>query len=349
MVQEKKMFSFEWLSKYRGLLMGLETILIIIFHYTEDCSIYNVRFDGAIEAFYYWIRSSGVDAFLLFSGLGLYFSWKNNPNYQEFYKKRYIRVLIPYVIVAVITWGLWDLVYKDLGIVQFIKDFTFISFIMDGEKWLWYILMISICYLIFPYIFRVVEDAGDAITEQMRILTLCTMCTVVLVIMKLYHTELYENISIALLRFPAFFLGCLLGKMTYEKRETPVWWVGGLLATSIILVAPLKFGEIPILRIYATTQLNISICLVVILFMERISKSLNKGLQNIYSTIKVVLEWFGKYSLEIYLVHVVVREFMNEMGFELYQIKNELIMIVCSVILAILLKKSSDILVKKID
>lgn len=54
--------------------MGLQIILIIIFHFAEECKIYDVGFSGIVYLFYKYIRSSGVDMFLLLSGLGLYFS-----------------------------------------------------------------------------------------------------------------------------------------------------------------------------------------------------------------------------------------------------------------------------------
>lgn len=61
------------LSQYRGALMGISIILIIVFHFTDDCH-------------YYWryISSSSVDAFLFFSGLGLYYSMKKDQMLEAF-------------------------------------------------------------------------------------------------------------------------------------------------------------------------------------------------------------------------------------------------------------------------
>ena len=133
-MQEKGKFYFENLSKYRKVLMGVQIILIIIFHFTEDCKIYDVRFSGIINLFYRYIRSSGVDMFLLLSGLGLYFSWKKKPEPKAFYKKRYMRILIPYFIVAVPAWIWLDIFWMDKGWGAFFKDISFISFFFEETR-----------------------------------------------------------------------------------------------------------------------------------------------------------------------------------------------------------------------
>lgn len=72
--------SYELLSKYRGVLMGVQILLIMAFHYTEDLSNAADHFNGPAQVFYDYIGSSGVDMFLMISGLGLYYSWKRNPD-----------------------------------------------------------------------------------------------------------------------------------------------------------------------------------------------------------------------------------------------------------------------------
>ncbi|WP_259298469.1 hypothetical protein [Bifidobacterium bifidum] len=65
--------SYELLSKYRGVLMGVQILLIMAFHYTEDLSNAADHFNGPAQVFYDYIGSSGVDMFLMISGLGLYY------------------------------------------------------------------------------------------------------------------------------------------------------------------------------------------------------------------------------------------------------------------------------------
>ena len=83
-----KIKTFELFSKYRTLIMGLATLSVLIFHYTDDKRIYAYGFEGLTFLYNRLVSSGGVDIFLLMSGLGLYYSWKKNPNYKEFISKR---------------------------------------------------------------------------------------------------------------------------------------------------------------------------------------------------------------------------------------------------------------------
>lgn len=112
--------SYELLSKYRGVLMGVQILLIMAFHYTEDLSNAADHFNGPAQVFYDYIGSSGVDMFLMISGLGLYYSWKRNPDAGAFYRKRLTRVLVPYVAVALVGWIWFDFVHSDAGVVRFL-------------------------------------------------------------------------------------------------------------------------------------------------------------------------------------------------------------------------------------
>ena len=43
------------LSQYRGALMGISIILIIVFHFTDDCHYYSYHFSGWISFFWRYI------------------------------------------------------------------------------------------------------------------------------------------------------------------------------------------------------------------------------------------------------------------------------------------------------
>ena len=120
-----KQFSYENLSRYRTVLMGLQIILIICFHFAVDG--YYVRDSRIIYLFYKYIRSSGVDMFLLLSGVGLYFSWKKTPVIRTFYLKRYTRILIPYFLVAIPAWIWLDVFYLNAGWGKFFEDLFFLT------------------------------------------------------------------------------------------------------------------------------------------------------------------------------------------------------------------------------
>ena len=75
--------------------MGMAILSILIFHYTEDCYTVGINYSGIVKLYKTYIGSSGVDIFLLLSGLGLYYSFSKNNSIKDFYSKRLKRVLVP--------------------------------------------------------------------------------------------------------------------------------------------------------------------------------------------------------------------------------------------------------------
>lgn len=344
-MMEKKQLSYENLSKYRNVLMGVQIVLIIAFHFSGDA--YYVRDSRIIQLFYKYIRSSGVDMFLLLSGIGLYFSWKKRPEAKRFYIKRYTRILIPYFIVAIPSWLWLDIFYEHQGWGAFLQDLFFVTFFTEGERWFWYIVMAAFCYWVFPHIFNIIESAADRVSAQMRILLLCVMSTVILVMLQLYNNELYNCIGIALLRIPAFLIGVLIGKAVYEKQKILRSRIYLTAVLTIILAWPLQFVGIKILGTYTLAYLNYALMMLFILVLEYLSARKSLG-QKIYRVITSVFGWFGKYTLELYLTHVAVRLVMKRFEFPTYRISGEALLVIISIILSIIISRMTDYIQKKV-
>lgn len=322
--KEKQKLSNDLMSRQRTILMGIMILFIMVFHFTEDCKKFDFHFDGWIQWFWTYIRSSGVDTFLFLSGLGLYYSMKKNPDIKAFYKRRLIRIVIPYVLVALPAWIGRDFFYRKTGLWEFIKDFTFLSF-KNGERWYWYILMILVCYLIFPYIFRIVEAAKNQIEGEMYFLAVAGAITIALMGMKLYAGDSYKALEIALTRFPIFIAGCFYGRSSYERRES--YWKWGVILCVCIAALYLFPKNMPIFSRYIIGLLNVSVCAFLAVFFSKVRMN----------GMKKILEWCGNHSLELYLVHVTVRKVMISLGFKTCHYRYELVMIGVSFVLAWLL------------
>lgn len=327
------------LSQYRGALMGISIILIIVFHFTEDCHYYSYHFSGWISFFWRYISSSSVDAFLFFSGLGLYYSMKKRSDVRSFYIRRLKRILIPYCIVAVPSYILLDVCVDKTGWGEAIKDFTFITFFSNGDRLYWYIGLMLLCYLIYPYIFQIVDSARDAIDGEIRLISMVSAVTVLALVIALYEKEVFGNVNIALLRLPVFIAGCFYGRSSYEKRESYWKWLI-LFALSGYLLTMLPSGS-PIFARYVTGIFNISCC---------------AGIAWIFSKLSMrpvirILEWFGAHSLELYLVHVTIRKFMKGAAFHTCRLRYELVLVCSSIVIAwilqILVRYITDHLLKE--
>lgn len=332
--------TFEIISKYRTLLMGIAIITIIIFHFVEDCYNANYHYEGFIRLYKIVIGSSGVDIFLLLSGFGLYYSFKKNNNTKEFYLKRFTKILIPYLIVAIPALFIKDILLDGAGIIKYIKDITFITLFTDGVRWHWYIFFISVCYLLFPYLFKVFDSSKDDITDHMRLMTLISFTTIICIMLQLYCKEVFSNINIFMLRLTPFICGVLLGKYSYKKVEIKKHYIViSFLALFLIWLA--KDTNIIMVR-YTLFIVNSCLYFIGILILEKI-----KSLKFAEIPVKIV-EWFGKYSLELYLVHVTIRTFFHRAGYPTYQLPTAIIYLILTVILSIGLNKLSNLISKTI-
>lgn len=338
---------YDLLSTYRPLLMGVQIVLIIFFHITSTCKSSNVRFDGFIELFYTYIRSSGVDMFLLLSGLGLYYSWKRNPDRATFYRKRFARLLIPYLIVAVPSWIIYYCMTGTGSPLRFVADLCFVTMFTDGTIWLWYVFMAAVCYLIFPYLFTVVETARDRVDEVMRIMVLTMAVVGVLVLFKLYQPDLYGSISVMVSRFPAFFVGVLLGKWAHQRRPVSVPGTVVLLAAAVVANCFLHMASVSILGVYTRALMNYALCMAGVLLLNalhhgsRAGAAVEHGLNRFFS-------WLGRYTLELYMLHVVIRTFLGRAGLPVYRISSICIMVAGSLVLSLLLSRVSGVLIRRV-
>lgn len=109
--QTHKKINYSIISNYRSQLMGIAIITIILLHFFQDVIVYNKTPSILLNLSIYYntiVSSIGVDIFLLVSAIGLYFSYQKNSNLKDFYKKRIIRVVIPYIIICGLYWIVKD-------------------------------------------------------------------------------------------------------------------------------------------------------------------------------------------------------------------------------------------------
>lgn len=326
--------SFNCISKHRGVLMGLTIISILIFHFTEDCVNNDYNLFSWVVNYKTYVGSCGVDIFLFLSGFGLYYSYKKNPDRKNFYQKRLIRILIPYALVALPSWIILDTILTNAGLKQALRDFLFLSFFTDGTKWFWYILLILICYFLYPYMFEYIDNEENDKIKMLHIFVFISMLDVLL---QLYNPTLFSRIEIALTRFPAFFAGCLIGKASYQNKKIG----SGTILVCILPFLLLFFKETSksVLSRYLLGAAGIVTALFIAMTLELpAAKKLRCTL------LKNVVEWFGNYSLELYLIHVAVRKIMNLKDLPTHRIRYYILMLVISIILSLIVKKLSNLL-----
>lgn len=294
------------LSKYRTHIMGAAMIWVMWFH---------SLFTGKTEVahFIHDIGFYGVDMFLLVSGMGLYFSMRKSKNALDFYKKRAVRILPAYLIVAIS----WYLFYKtDVSTGDKILSILGINYFRGTvysrpEYFDWFIPTLIVLYLLVP----LYDKLFQKVQVKWKLTALMCLISPVLCIIG-YHTHTLPLYG-SFVRIPVFLIGYCVGYFLYEKKEEQKgsWMVFiPMLVTGLILGFYFRKYIIQALpttnwgiNAYPATLvapgLSILIAMLV-MYAEKYLKIVGKILAFPFYIC-------GRYSLEIYLIHQRLMNILN--------------------------------------
>ena len=297
-----KKITYKILSDYRNFIMGIAMISIIIFHFAEDSMNAKYMYNGITKLFKTNIGSAGVDLFLMMSGLGLVYSMKKNSDINQFYKRRFVKILIPYFMVAIPS-IIWLCINYNYDVLYFFKEILFINLIKKGTLWYWYILFIILCYIIFPLIFNFTESSKKIDIVQIKIFNLCNSILLLSILMCMYNKVFFARYNIMLLRLLPFFIGVLLGYYSYNKKKINI--EDYLLLFIGLIFIKFTHNKNLIIQRHSMFIWFSSFVILFVIFFSKINK------YKVTNIIKNIIDWFGKYSLEIYLLHVTIRKVFN--------------------------------------
>ena len=198
------------ISKYRTQIMGIATIFITLCHTTFSISgmgkeLYSIFISRFMQC--------GVDIFLLVSGLGCFYSFANNPSVGDFYKKRIIRLFIPFT-VYVLFHSLILLLLKNGSVADFLYNFSIVPFFISGNLSCWFIGAIIVLYAMFPLLYKLVTHS--------HYLTLFISGCILIIVLIPFWRLLPDNIQIIkeifLVRIPVFMVGIVIGDCLYNHK-----------------------------------------------------------------------------------------------------------------------------------
>lgn len=329
------MNNYSLLSRYRGQLFGLSIIGIMIFHYFEN--VLGFLKSGTVfeiaSYFNKFIGSIGVEIFLFLSGMGLYFSLSKNYNIKQFYKKRFVRVLVPYLLYGCIAWFILDILLKHMDFFKYIHDLSLLSFWTNGVKTIWFIALIIPMYIAFPLIFELTSSKKGFT----KIIITCLIIAFVCVCSQQSAPKSFGKIEIALNRIPIFILGTYFGKLAFEKQEIkkshlPWLFMGIPIKFFFVFTENSHFSR------YINSYYSVGLIFLCILIFEHIK-------------IKPIDKLFclaGSVSLELYIVHVTVRNMIILLKYPIYKLPVYLAAMAVSVGIAVILHISSDKVILKV-
>lgn len=337
------------LSKYRSKLMGISIIWIMLYHGNEIGMLFPKPFE--LINFVLEKGRGGVDLFLFLSGLGLYYSYSKNPDTKSFYRRRVMRVVIPYLLIAAPFWIVQDLIrYHDIS--AFLKNVTLYSFWTEGNTRLWYFALLIPLYLLFPFlygwIYKKEHDKRSNIYRAWVLIALVVLCTYLI---RRYFSGYYGKVEIALTRIPVFLLGILCGSFAKKEKQVTFGELSFLFAAYSYRMYTYEYKIKGMAVRYWYASLILVVCFVCVYFFESAGKNRKKAPSKYH-----LLDVAGKYSLELYIVHIWIRRWIDKLDLNYtfagvnwnpYGILNYLLILVLSCVIAFIFVKIEDFVFRK--
>lgn len=333
---QKKELNFAAISRYRSEIMGIACLWVILHHFQGDIPFFPLK---RLSVY----GNAGVDIFLFISGIGLFFSFQKKQSLASFYKKRLVRLLLPYIFICV-PFFVWRSLY--LGQGNLWLDITQLSFPLSRMITTWYVPAILSFYLFFPLVYKL-QNNKKVGNRNILVIFFSVAYLIVLLVLKNVFPVFYENVEIALTRFVIFFIGCYFGKMVYEKKPLSVEYValgGAYIIIWVLLRETTDLSNFWIRLSYGPLAISISL-LAAYLFCFLKNNNI----------LLILLRFFGDHSLEVYLTHVLIYNiWRNILGVRYLSSTGRLdylvvvaIAIVVSVIVHFLVSKLSYLMLKK--
>lgn len=295
---------FKLLSTYRTELMGIG-ILGVLFMHTG--AFLHVETGGAMKALQFFATLVFTDGFLLLSGLGLYFSMHKNGDTSFFYRKRIRRLLIPFMLMAIPFFLYSDIFVNSAEIVSFVGHTTSLAFWFEGNYCgMWYIALSMVLYLLFPIFFHGFKNGRFLVGNLLAIAIFIGVTHVVRTSVPGY----YQMTEIALNKIPIFFIGSMIGWLLLNRSSRTETVIRGgyciVFLLYILFLVMKKYKGLPdyLVDYYMSTKKVVVIPLVAL--AVKWLMMIKPG-----QLFAALLHWFGKYTLEIYVLHLLLYVFLN--------------------------------------
>ncbi len=272
---------YSLISEYRTGIMGVSMFCIILFHqYFTSVFPFNI-----FHNFGYW----GVDVFLFLSGMGLVNSLRKNT-INKFYANR-LRRLLPSCIICGATKYLIFLAFESY--LSVLKEGLHLGIWSILSLDLWYVHTIIIFYILSPVFYYLLLRWPKHIIFVVFTVFIINELTLMPIIGYNWFSP-QGVLSWTIGRLPIFILGMVFSIKGIINRTN--LYISFLLLISAICVKFYSKMDLSINpQIYVDILLILGMPALVLLNVKILAASPN--------TIKHLLEFFGSYSLELYLVH----------------------------------------------
>ena len=280
---------FKDLLRYRSVWLGVALIWIVLFHLPFSVGPFDY-----IKSFGY----GGVDICIFASGIGCFYSLSSESDILSFMKRRLKRIA-PTYIVFIGIWLVYQYIFGDFGFQMVIGNILAIqNFTGHGKDFNWYISALFLLYILAPYFKNIVVQASAV--RKMAFLLFLFVCSI-----PFWKAETY---IITITRLPIFYIGMIFADMCKKEKQISGRYIIGMIVAFILGVGSLitcfilipqclwSYGLYWYPFILITPPLCVAISCIAIVF-EKV---------RITRLIMSFLSLCGKYSFEIYLIHILL-------------------------------------------
>jgi len=273
----RSLFEIKDISTYRSELMGCAIVWIMMLHFNFT----QIKPLGFVSQYGF----SGVDIFILVSGLGLFFSLEKESSILKFYRRRLLRIFPTYYLLGIPA----SIILFHDSFITYLYRYTTIGFWVNDIYWEWYVPSIVVLYLAVPFLKKMIDK---------RQLPLIFFFSVVILVISYFVVE--KKIAspkdphfFLLYRIPTFILGMVCA--FWIKQNISVKFFFYLLLLGIPCFA-LLFPHHHEIYNFKYLSLVFLLPLFIICFTQLIKHAL---------FLRPILAIVGKASLEIYLIQAI--------------------------------------------
>ena len=292
-------------SRYRSTLMGIAILGVLSGHFFTLSGITPTNIiTSSLSKIYILVFTQG---FLFLSGFGLYFSYSKNSCVIDFYKRRLLRVFVPYIILTTPYYIFEDIIAFQPDLLKFIGHITTLGYWFVGtSNGLWYIAVSIVLYIIFPLAHKAVfYKKGSFSCVLLSWVILMTIITSLNFYLIKYQHEFYSAHNLGVEQYSIFFVGMIAGYILQSKIAKYQLTLAVFFVFSFVLqriIPELNFLYEPMKKVCIYMPL---ICLFFYL---------SEGRLKLIPRLKLILDWMGEYTLELYIMHSILYKFFIQLN-----------------------------------
>ena len=303
----------EQILKHRAEIYGLLAIWIMVFHLDRAYAMPNIP----LLTNFVKCGNAGVDVFLFLSGYCLYLSLNRNSSVGNFFRKRFKRVVLVYLVIA-IPFFLYKAFFETRTniVLNFLYDLSGLSFWFDHCIDVWFVHAIILFYIFtIPFYHMIKKGIGYGIALMILLFVVNYLGHEYLTIYNLYNKG-----SIGYIRILPFVFGMVIADAynryhLQERFQCMKQYSRALF--SIILIGCLVLYLAFDVKDFAFKRLHsvgmwlsyFPMILPFLSFFLLVAK-LSFKVKCVYSFLHTV----GIVSLEFYLIHVMVIHIIRNQG-----------------------------------